>query len=218
MISLQTIESRFNCERSCPANRQHWCKFNALFRLIGFVRVHSHTATVKTEYDPKHPECLEAAVRSLGGQWIGFGEHSLGDTRQTGYGFKLTMSGSVRGDNLWYHPIVLRMDGQLAYDEYGGRWGDVNGLEKLKGAYAIAKAELAAQALGWMTERTADGSLVVYHPQSGTITITKDAAMDASGFLGAGCHAAVEALGIQTENVQLKSVGCEVRATVGVSE
>ena len=42
--------STFNCDRTCPLHRTHWCRFNALFAKIGTARVHSHTVKITVPY------------------------------------------------------------------------------------------------------------------------------------------------------------------------
>lgn len=38
----------------------------------------------------------------------------------------------------WRYPIVVKDDGSLAYDDYGGTWGDVEELSKFQSEYTFA--------------------------------------------------------------------------------
>ncbi len=128
-----------------------------------------------------HPR---AAVR-LGGRALGEGAHRLYSTTEHGYAVQLPG---------WRYPLVLRADGTLAMDHYGGQWGNPADLDRLTRAYAIEAAREAAAAQGWMQEERADGSLLIYHPSGGTLTVLPDGTVDAAGFLGAGCHDAAAAI------------------------
>ena len=141
----------------------------------------SHTVTIKIEM--KNPAILRAAAEALGGQWIGEGTHKLFSTQTaTGHGFTLPR---------WRFPLVAQADGNLAFDDYHGEWGNVADLEKLKTRYAIEAARAEAQNLGWYAEDQADGTLLIYHPDGGTLLVTP-AGLDAAGFTGAACSAASE--------------------------
>lgn len=181
MFELTTVS--FDCARTCPANRTHWCRFNALFRLIGAPRVHSHTVRIRVEYTDS--ELLEMACKNLGWQWHGQGKHKLYDGIYTGHGF--TPQG-------WSYPAVFA-NGEIHADTFGGRWGEDSQLLKLKAEYMLASAQNAASVLGWNCERN-DAGLTIYHPEQGTLTISKDGVCETNGFVGSGCHAAREALGI----------------------
>jgi hypothetical protein len=164
--------------------------------------VTSETARIKVEFTD--PKALECAVRSMSGQWIGNGSHRLYAGNESGYGFKLAG---------WTYPIVLGESGNLSYDTYKGQWGNEVDIQRLKGEYAIALAEVAAANLGWLTERV-DGQLVVHHPVSGTMTITLDGVVSASGFQGAGCHAAIESLGLPLGEIHQHPEYAAVEASV----
>jgi hypothetical protein len=167
-------------------HKTHWCRFNALFRLIGAPRVHSHTVKIKVDY--RDPRALEIACNNLAWNWHGFGNHHLYDGTYSGHGF--TPEG-------WNYPAVLTNDTMHA-DTFGGRWGDDAQLDKLRSEYAMASAQLAAQQLGWQCERTERG-LTVYHPEGGILTLSNEGICETTGFIGAGCHTAREALGLQAD-------------------
>lgn len=221
MITLNTIP--FDCPRTCPqyepmVNGEYWCRFNPIFRRIGRVLVHSHTATIKCEYTDA--EALRRAVENMGGIWYGFDKaHDLHDTTQEGLGFRLPMKDGYHkvGDKgYWYHPLVARADGQLAFDSYGGAWGDVTQLETLKQEYVFAAAQVAAEAQGWLTEKTPAGELVVHHPSGGTMTIAGNGQLTTAGFTGGACHEARQALGLPVDESSIVNTAefCQVPAVI----
>ena len=62
----------------------------------------------------------------------------------------------------WKYPVICQVDsGELAYDNYGGAWGDPAELHRFLQAYAVEKARLEAHRSGHtITEQPlADGSL-----------------------------------------------------------
>jgi len=140
--------------------------------------VTSHTSTVRIEL--RDDRALKAAVEALGGQFLGQGQYKLYSSQEAGVGFRLPG---------WTYPLVSRADGSLAYDDFNGHWGNVADLERLKGAYAIEAARLAAHELGWYTELHGE-DLVIHHPDGGTLTVTPDGIVDAACFLGRDCTAA----------------------------
>lgn len=181
----------FNCPRTCPAFNDRWCRFNVLFSGMVHLRVDSHTARVKVDYN--NADQLRAAVEKIGGTWLGHGSHELferndaGKRRtETGLGFTLPN---------WNYPLIVTDAGQLAYDDYNGKWGNVEDLVKLQAEYAWAHVEQQAANIGWQTERVS-GSLVVYHPEGGTLTLSAAGECETAGFVGSGCHVARETLGL----------------------
>ena len=152
----------------------------------------SHTVSVKIEL--RDTAVLRRAVESLNGRWLGHGEQILYETRETGEAFRLPG---------WTYPLVKRSDDTLAYDDYHGSWGNVADLDRLKARYAIEAARQEAANQGWYAEDQPDGSLLIYHPDGGTLSVTT-AGIDANGFTGAGCSAASEpiarAMGQQTSS------------------
>ena len=155
----------------------------------------SHTVTVKIEM--KNPAVLRAAAEALGGQWLGHGTHNLFST-QTATGNGFTLPG-------WRFPLVAQDNNELAFDDYNGEWGNVADLDKLKTRYAIEAARAEAQNQGWYAEDQPDGTLLIYHPDGGTLLVTP-AGIDANGFTGAACSAASEpiarAIGQETGSTQ----------------
>lgn len=182
LTNLTTINATFDCDRTCPLHRTHWCRFNALFTLIGSARVHSHTVKIKVDYTD--PEILRKAVDGLPGwKWIGEKQHELFDGAYHGHGF--TPEG-------WQYPAVFA-NGELHADTFNGQWGDDKKLDLLKAEYAICTAQHAAESLGWQCERTPAG-LTVYHPENGILTVSKEGVCETTGFVGTSCHSAREAL------------------------
>jgi hypothetical protein len=193
---------RFNCPRTCPYfERRDWCRFNPLLCVLTRVDVNSHTARVKTDFTD--PGALRRAVESINGQWIGEGTHSLYSTKHTGLAF--TLQG-------WSFPVVLE-NGELAYDNYNGAWGDTAQLERLKAEYSFSLLEERAQALGWQYERTPEG-LTVYHPQGGSLTLDKSAQLEAHGFQGEGCHSAMMELNMPLTDLAAKAEYAQQSARV----
>jgi hypothetical protein len=201
MISLP-----FDCPRTCPSHAERWCRFRKLLHRLGPVKVDSHTARIKVEFNDT--DALRKAVEFLGGNWIGPGTHKLFEGPVAGHGFNLPG---------WRFPLVLGSDGQLSYDDYRGAWGDVALIEKLRGEYIHAVAERAAQELGWPTERTTAGALIVHHSSGGSLTVAPSGVIDANGFQGQGCHDAITALNLPLTEVQAKpefgQVACEVQVS-----
>jgi len=143
----------------------------------------SHTVTTKVEFKDKGP--LGKAVQRMGGRVLGEGTFHFGGTANAGFGFHL------KG---WQHPCVLTGTGVLKFDDYHGRWGNVADLEVLKSEYAIEMAAQVCEEKGWMCQREDNGSLTVFHPSGGSIVVERDGTVDALGFQGNGCAAAVEAI------------------------
>ena len=184
----------FDCDRTCPLfERRDLCRFSPMFHRMGARQVvNSHTVNVKVEY--RDLDALESAVGAMGGTVLGHGTHRLYQGSETGFGFRLPD---------WRYPLVLRDDGSLAYDDYGGAWGNVSDLDGLRGRYAMEAARQAATQLGWIAEDCAEG-LRVYHPSGGHLVVSADN-VEAFGFHGQGCHDASMALA--------SAMGKETRAT-----
>jgi hypothetical protein len=123
---------------------------------------------------------------SLGATVLGEGTFRLFEGRQSFEGFAVKFEG-------WQFPIIATADG-LKYDDYKGRWGNPADVLALREGYAIAVARKAAEAQGWYSETDAAGDLVVYHPDGGTITVTRAGAVDAACFEGRSCTEATAPL------------------------
>jgi hypothetical protein len=76
--------------------------------------------------------------------------------------FSGTASGLVVQLLGWNYPVVCQLDtGQLQYDNYGGRWGSQDQLDRFLQAYAVERAKLEARKQGHsVTEQPlTDGSI-----------------------------------------------------------
>lgn len=185
---------KFDCTRTCPRfEKADVCRFRPVLNQLGPIRVTSHTARVAVEF--RDGDTLRGAVLAMGGTWIGQGCHQLFEGSEIGQGF--TLPG-------WKFPLVAGLDGNLKFDDYKGRWGNVKDIEKLKAAYAVASVEQAAMINGWQCERTAEGGLTVFHPAGGTLNVGKDGSIDAQQFTGTGCHDAMMQLGVPLEGLTAK--------------
>ncbi len=199
---------KFDCDRTCPLyERVDSCRFNKVFNKIGPVVVNSHTVKVKCDF--RDHDILAGAVRGMGGEVLGKGTHNLySSNKATGFGFTLPN---------WKFPLVAEEGGQLAFDNYGGSWGNPADLERLKTEYVIATAEQAAMAQGWMTERNGE-TLTIHHPSGGSLTVTANGA-EANGFMGSGCHDALMSLNLPMSEFVAKpefgQTACEIQQGVG---
>jgi hypothetical protein len=97
----------------------------------------SETMNIKTEI--LDMAALSAACERLGFQ-MQVGEHRLYRTTETGMGVFLPG---------WQFPLVVKEGGQVAYDTYGGRWGDEKKLHELTAHYGLEKAKLEARKKGY---------------------------------------------------------------------
>lgn len=179
----------FACARTCTPGLE--CLFGPLLRQIGPTRVVSHTTRIAIQLTDR--AALAIAVENMGGVVLPGNTHRLYAGSEIGFGFRLPK---------WRYPLVLRADNTLAYDDYHGAWGSVADIKKLTGAYAIAKAQIAANGMGWTSEVLPDGNLLIHHPEGGSIHVNADGTVDANGFVGVGCDVttAIEnALGQQVE-------------------
>jgi hypothetical protein len=113
----------------------------------------SHTVTIKTQVRDRH--AVDAACRRQRLDAPALGTHSLFGQQVDGYGVKL------RG---WHYPVVCKLaSGELAYDNFGGHWGEQQELDGFLQAYAVEKAKLEARKKGHTaSERVeSDGSIVL---------------------------------------------------------
>ena len=140
--------------------------------------------TVKSKIELKNAAALRAAVEKMGGQYLGHGSAQLYDGA-TVTGNRFTLPG-------WHYPLTAEASGHLAYDDYNGQWGNPNDIPRLTGHYAIEAARAEAAAQCWMSEDKPDGSLLIYHPDGGTLTVTPAGSIDAAGFIGSSCSSASE--------------------------
>lgn len=126
----------------------------------------SHTTTVKPSF--KSPVALKLACEELGLKYrlaavdpvtglMGELTQSLYQTTEVGWA-----TVSLPG---WEHPIVFRSDGDIAMDNFNGRWGRIEEFDRFRQAYSKHAVIEQATALGMRVTAdatvTADGSLVL---------------------------------------------------------
>ena len=111
----------------------------------------SHIVTVKAEV--RDVSALRAARHRLGLEEPVHESTQLFSQDATGHCIRLPG---------WRYPVVCQLEsGQLAYDNFGGRWGDQRELERLVRSYAIEKSRIEAHELGHQFTETnlVDGSV-----------------------------------------------------------
>jgi hypothetical protein len=111
----------------------------------------SHVVIVKTEI-------RDAAAVRAACQRLGLAQPVQGTTK--------LFSGEVVGLAVqlpdWVYPIVADLaNGQLKFDNFGGRWGDPKHLDRFLQRYAVEKARLEARKKNYacMEQVLADGSI-----------------------------------------------------------
>lgn len=104
----------------------------------------SHTMNVKVELHDR--EALEAACRKLGLK-VEEGRFQLYSSVEEGIGVYLPG---------WKYPVVIKRDGTVAYDNYGGQWGSIKELSKLKAYYGLEKAKIEARKKGYSVHESVD--------------------------------------------------------------
>lgn len=113
----------------------------------------SHIVTIQTAV--RDPESLSLACRRLQLPEPEFATVPLFVTTATGWAVQLPG---------WVYPVVCDVaQGQLQYDNYGGRWGEQLHLDQFLQAYAVERAKLEARKQGYAATEQAlpDGSIKV---------------------------------------------------------
>ncbi len=111
----------------------------------------SHIVQIQTEV--RDAGSVRAACGRLGLAPPVEGTHRLFSGEVTGLGVELPG---------WRYPVVCDLaEGRVAYDDFGGRWGERVRLEAFLQAYAVERASLEARRNGHtVTEQPlADGSI-----------------------------------------------------------
>ena len=111
----------------------------------------SHIVSIQTEV--RDPVAIRAACGRLKLPEPEFGEVKLFSSVATGWAVRLPE---------WRYPVVANVTtGMLAYDNYGGRWGEQQELDRFLQGYAIEKTRLEARRQGYsVTEQSLqDGSV-----------------------------------------------------------
>lgn len=96
----------------------------------------SHTVSIKAT-EMKSEEHLAAACRRIKIEAPIKGVHEMFDGTKV-QGNAVQLPG-------WHEKAVVKQDGEVAFDNYGGRWGDEIELDKLVQAYKIEEIEAAAR-------------------------------------------------------------------------
>jgi len=111
----------------------------------------SHVVSIKTQI--KDAAAVAAACRRLN-----LAEPKVGKAE--------LFSGSAHGLLVqlpeWVYPVVCNTaSGELRYDNFEGRWGNLQELDKFKQAYSVEKARIEARRSGNTVTETqlADGSI-----------------------------------------------------------
>jgi len=102
----------------------------------------SHTLNIKTEI--RDPAALQAACSRLNIP-SEEGEFQLFNTREKGIAVYLEG---------WMYPAVIKADGTIAMDTYGGMWGNEQKLHELTAYYGLEKAKLEARRKGYSVYET----------------------------------------------------------------
>ena len=98
----------------------------------------SHIVEIKTEI--RDPVAIRAACQRLTLPEPVFGEVRLFSTSATGWAVRLPE---------WKYPVVCDVNtAKIAYDNYEGRWGAPQQLDRFLQGYAVEKAKLEARKLG----------------------------------------------------------------------
>ena len=170
----------------------------------------SHVVSIKIEV--RDLEALRRAAESLGlefrngqrshrwyGRWVG--DHPLPEGITTDQLGKCDHALAVAGNSNAYEiGIVGQQDGsyRLLYDFWQGGYGLQEKVgkdcSKLIEAYAVEKTKIECERLGWLREQQPDGSLLVYHPDGGTITVSRSGEIEAIQFQGTACSLATAPL------------------------
>lgn len=111
----------------------------------------SHIVQIQTEV--RDPVAIKSACKRLNIQNPEFNTHKLFTNQVEGWGIKLPG---------WIYPVVVQTDtGSIQFDNYGGKWGKQEELDRFLQAYAVEKAKLEARKKGHaVTEQSlADGSI-----------------------------------------------------------
>lgn len=111
----------------------------------------SHLVQIQTEV--RDPAAIRAACSRLALAEPVFGETKLFSSSAVGWAVRLPD---------WRYPVVCDVAAaKIAFDNYGGRWGDKKQLDRFLQGYAVEKARIEARRKGHtVTEQAlADGSI-----------------------------------------------------------
>lgn len=111
----------------------------------------SHIVEIKTQV--RDPVAVTAACSRLGLPPPMEGTFRLFTSSETGLAVQLPG---------WNYPVVFNTaEGSVKYDNFGGRWGDPQELNKLLQTYAVEKAKIEARKQGHSVheQSLSDGSI-----------------------------------------------------------
>jgi hypothetical protein len=111
----------------------------------------SHIVTIETQV--RDPAAVRTACDRLRLPPPTEGTFQLYSSRATGLGVQLPD---------WRYPVVCdTTTGKLAFDNFGGRWGEQSQLDKFLQSYAVEKAKIEARRRGHsvVEQSLADGSI-----------------------------------------------------------
>ena len=98
----------------------------------------SHIVSIQTEV--RDPVAIRSACDRLKLPEPVFGKAKLFSSSATGWVVQLPE---------WRYPVVADVNtGKLAYDNYGGRWGEQKQLDRFLQGYAVEKAKIEARKKG----------------------------------------------------------------------
>ena len=113
----------------------------------------SHIVTVRTQV--RDPAAISSACKRLQLPEPELGTVTLFSATATGWAVRLPE---------WTYPVVCDVEqGQLQYDNYGGRWGRQEHLDLFLQMYAVEKTKLEARKQGHsaIEQPLADGSIKI---------------------------------------------------------
>ena len=111
----------------------------------------SHIVSIETQV--RDVPAVRAACRRLGLSEPSSGKFKLFSGEATGLGVQLPG---------WRYPVVCNTKtGTLAFDDYGGRWGDTRHLDAFVQAYAVERTRILARKQGHsvVEQSLPDGSI-----------------------------------------------------------
>lgn len=116
----------------------------------------SHTVTMEVEFKPG--KALENACKRLDGVELReLSSSNLVSLYQSDSKFTEGHAIKLPG---WTYEVVLDKDGKLHFDNFNGRWGKIEELNKVKQMYAVEAAKIEARKQGFMIrEVVKDGNI-----------------------------------------------------------
>jgi hypothetical protein len=121
--------------------------------LVWRINIVSHIVQIQTEI--RDPTAVRAACSRLSLPEPVFGETQLFNSSAVGWAVRLPD---------WNYPVVCDVTtAKIAFDNFGGRWGDESQLHKFLQAYAVELAKLEARRQGHSVQEQllTDGSIRV---------------------------------------------------------